>query len=198
MIEHWKAKGLDFSRLFYKPDAPKDRPTGPNGRTIRLTTCSTQADREGDAGTGKQGRRSSSIVEIKNVDRSAGAMLSGEVAKRYGYKGLPDDTICGQAHRNRRPKSFGAFLAHGVTIDLVGDANDYVGKGLSGGRIIVRPPENSSITPENSIIVGNTVLYGAIEGRMLLPRCRGRALCRAQLGRHRGGRGRAATMAANT
>jgi glutamate synthase (NADPH) large chain len=100
---------------------------------------------------------------IRNTDRTVGAMLSGEIAKRYGHEGLPDETvhvtltgIAGQ--------SFGAFLAHGVTLDLTGEANDYVGKGLSGGKLIVRPPANSGIVPENAIIVGNTVLYGAIAG----------------------------------
>ena len=100
---------------------------------------------------------------IKNVDRSAGAMLSGEVAKRYGQKGLKDDTITVRL-KGTAGQSFGAFLARGVTFDLEGDGNDYVGKGLSGGRIIIRPPENSKIVAENSIIVGNTVLYGATTG----------------------------------
>jgi glutamate synthase (NADPH/NADH) large chain len=100
---------------------------------------------------------------IRNVDRSAGAMLSGEVAKRYGHEGLPDDTITVKL-TGTAGQSFGAFLAQGVTLDLVGDANDYVGKGLSGGRIVVRPPENAGYKPDESIVVGNTVLYGAIEG----------------------------------
>jgi glutamate synthase (NADPH/NADH) large chain len=90
-------------------------------------------------------------------------MLSGEVAKRYGHKGLKDDTIHVTLN-GTAGQSFGAFLARGITFDLVGDGNDYVGKGLSGGRIIVRPPENARIVAENSIIVGNTVLYGAISG----------------------------------
>jgi glutamate synthase (NADPH/NADH) large chain len=90
-------------------------------------------------------------------------MLSGEVAKRYGHAGLPPDTI-NISLTGTAGQSFGAFLAHGVTIDLVGEANDYVGKGLSGGRIVVRPPAVSKIVPEKSIIVGNTVLYGAIAG----------------------------------
>ena len=100
---------------------------------------------------------------IRNIDRAAGGMLSGEVAKRYGHAGLPDSTIhvrfIGTAGQ-----SFGAWLARGITFELDGDANDYVGKGLSGGRIIIRPPADSGIVPEESIIVGNTVLYGAIEG----------------------------------
>ena len=90
-------------------------------------------------------------------------MLSGEVAKRYGHAGLPEDTIA-ITLTGTGGQSFGAWLAHGVSLDLVGEANDYVGKGLSGGRIVVRPPADSGIVPEESIIVGNTVLYGAIAG----------------------------------
>ena len=90
-------------------------------------------------------------------------MLSGEIAKRYGHAGLPDDTIHVKL-TGTAGQSFGAWLARGVTFELEGEANDYVGKGLSGGRIIVRPPADAGIVPEESIIVGNTVLYGAIEG----------------------------------
>jgi glutamate synthase (NADPH/NADH) large chain len=105
------------------------------------------------------------IIEasIRNTDRTTGAMLSGEVARRYGHAGLAEDTIS-ISLRGTAGQSFGAFLAHGVSLDLVGEANDYVGKGLSGGRIVVRPPAESGIVPEESIIVGNTVLYGAIGG----------------------------------
>src|ERR1700758_2936408 len=94
---------------------------------------------------------------IKNTERTAGALLSGEVAKRYGHEGLPPDTIVAR-FTGTAGQSFGAFLARGVTFELEGDANDYVGKGLSGGRIRVRPPAEGSIVPEQSIIVGNTVL----------------------------------------
>jgi glutamate synthase (NADPH/NADH) large chain len=90
-------------------------------------------------------------------------MLSGEVALRYGQAGLPEDTIA-VSLTGTGGQSFGAFLARGVSLDLIGQANDYVGKGLSGGRIVVRPPAESGIVPEESIIVGNTVLYGATEG----------------------------------
>jgi glutamate synthase (NADPH/NADH) large chain len=100
---------------------------------------------------------------IHNTDRTAGAMLSGEVAKRYGHAGLPEDTINIRL-TGTAGQSFGAFLAHGVSIELTGEANDYVGKGLSGGRLVIRPPDESKIVPEESIIVGNTVLYGAIAG----------------------------------
>nr|VFJ90418.1 MAG: Glutamate synthase domain-containing protein 3 [Candidatus Kentron sp. LFY] len=91
-------------------------------------------------------------------------MLSGEVAKRYGHAGLPDDTITIQA-KGTGGQSFGAFLAHGITIRLLGETNDYVGKGLSGGKIIVTPPPESTIVPEDNIIIGNTVLYGATGGQ---------------------------------
>ena len=101
--------------------------------------------------------------EINNTDRSAGAMLSGTVAKIYGHAGLPHDTIQ-VSLKGTAGQAFGAWLARGVTFDLEGEGNDYVGKGLSGGRIIVKPPRNSGIVPEESIIVGNTVMYGAIEG----------------------------------
>jgi len=100
---------------------------------------------------------------IRNTDRTAGAMLSGQIAKRYGHAGLPDNTIQ-VSLKGTAGQSFGAWLARGVTFELEGDANDYVGKGLSGGRIIIKPPADGGIVPEESIIVGNTVLYGAIAG----------------------------------
>src|SRR5581483_9220527 len=98
-------------------------------------------------------------LTISNRDRATGAMLSGEVAKRHGHAGLAEDTVW-LSFKGTAGQSFGAWLAHGVTLDLVGEANDYVGKGLSGGKLIVRPDPSSGIVPEESIIVGNTVLYG--------------------------------------
>jgi glutamate synthase (NADPH/NADH) large chain len=163
MIEHWKAKGLDFSRIFYKPDAPKEKTYWTERQNHPIADILDRKLIEKAMPALENKEKVEFDVEIKNVDRSAGAMLSGEVAKRFGHKGLPEDTISVKLS-GTAGQSFGAFLAHGVTFDLSGDANDYVGKGLSGGCIIVRPPENSSITAENSIIVGNTVLYGAIEG----------------------------------
>jgi glutamate synthase (NADPH/NADH) large chain len=100
---------------------------------------------------------------IRNVDRTVGAMLSGEIAKKYGHDGLPDETIQ-ITYTGTAGLSFGAFLSRGVTLELVGDANDYAGKGLSGGRIIVRQPPDTGRDPTENIIVGNTVLYGAIAG----------------------------------
>ena len=164
VIEHWKAKGLDFSRLFFKPHAPAG---------VHIHNCEVQdhkihtiLDRRliAEAKSALDGGAPVRIeTSIKNTDRTAGAMLSGEIAKRYGHEGLPDGTIHVKL-TGTAGQSFGAWLAHGVTFELEGDANDYVGKGLSGGRIIVRPTADASIVPEESIIVGNTVLYGAIEG----------------------------------
>src|SRR6185436_15322157 len=102
-------------------------------------------------------------LPIRNVHRTVGAMLSGEIARKYGSEGLPDDTIKFEFNGSAG-QSFGAFLAKGVTLTLEGDANDYVGKGLSGGRLIVYPPKNSSFQPEENIIIGNTALYGATSG----------------------------------
>jgi glutamate synthase (NADPH/NADH) large chain len=164
VIAHWKANGLDFSRLFFKPDAPAD---------VKIYKCEAQdhkihniLDRRLIAQSAPaldRGAPVRIVTTIKNTDRAAGAMLSGEIAKRYGHAGLPHNTI-GVKLTGTAGQSFGAWLARGVTLELEGEGNDYVGKGLSGGRIIVRPPGNSGITPEESIIVGNTVLYGAISG----------------------------------
>jgi glutamate synthase (NADPH) large chain len=102
-------------------------------------------------------------LPIRNVHRTVGAMLSGEIARRYGSAGLPDDTIRFR-FTGSAGQSFGAFLAKGVTLTLEGDANDYVGKGLSGGRLIVYPPRTSTFLPEENMLVGNVVLYGATSG----------------------------------
>ena len=119
------------------------------------------------------------------------------IAKPMAMPGLPEDTIW-VSFKGTAGQSFGALLARGVTLDLEGEGNDYVGKGLSGGRIVVRPPAGfAAIVPEKSIIVGNTVLYGAIAGECLFPRHRRRALCRAQFRRHRRGRRHRAITAAN-
>ena len=163
MISHWKANGLDFSNIFHKPEAGRE--------DIRWTQRQSHPiddilDRKliVEAKPALEARTPVSIeTEIRNVDRSTGAMLSGEVARRYGHKGLADGTISVKLE-GTAGQSFGAFLSRGVSFDLIGDGNDYVGKSLCGGRIIVRPPEHSRIVPEESIIVGNTVLYGAVEG----------------------------------
>ena len=164
VIEHWKAQGLDFSNLFLKPEAPDG---------VRIFKCEPQDHKISDILDRKLIREARAaidrgapvriVTDIKNTDRTAGAMLSGEIAKIYGHSGLPDDTVHVKL-TGTAGQSFGAWLAQGVTFELEGDANDYVGKGLSGGRIVVRPHQESGIVPEESIIVGNTVLYGAIAG----------------------------------
>src|SRR5690606_2185702 len=111
----------------------------------------------------ERGDKVSFIVPVRNRNRSVGAMLSGAVATRYGHEGLPDDTIHIQLNGSAG-QSFGAFLAHGITLDLVGEGNDYVGKGLSGGRIIVRSPNDFRGFGPDHIIAGNTALYGALAG----------------------------------
>ncbi|WP_245413677.1 glutamate synthase large subunit [Mangrovicella endophytica] len=163
MIDHWKAKGLDFSRVFFKPEAPETalRWTERQHHPIDDVLDRKLIEKAESALVARQ--QVAIEMPISNVDRSAGAMLSGEVAKRFGHKGLRDDTISVRL-TGTAGQSFGAFLARGITFELVGDGNDYVGKGLSGGRIIVRPRDNTRIVPEESIIIGNTVLYGAIAG----------------------------------
>ncbi|HEU0218887.1 MAG TPA: glutamate synthase large subunit, partial [Stellaceae bacterium] len=159
MVAHWKAKGLDFSRLFTKPQAEAGtaiyhcEPQDHKIHTIldRRLIAESQAALD-------RGAPVRIVTAIRNTDRTAGAMLSGEIAQRYGHAGLPDDTIYVKL-TGTAGQSFGAFLARGVTLELEGEGNDYVGKGLSGGRIIVRPPADAGIVPEESIIVGNTVLY---------------------------------------
>ncbi|MFG1279492.1 glutamate synthase large subunit [Xanthobacter autotrophicus] len=163
-INHWKAKGLDFSRIFAKPDMPPEvgiRHTERQHHPIEKVLDRTLIAKAAPAL--EKGERVEIKTPIRSVDRSAGAMLSGAVAKAYGGQGLPDDTIHVELS-GTAGQAFAAFLAAGVTFDLIGEANDYVGKGLSGGRIIVRPPANAAIVPEESIIVGNTVMYGATEG----------------------------------
>src|SRR5690606_32817748 len=106
-------------------------------------------------------------LAVRNTDRAVGALLSGEVARQHGSRGLPDDTI--RVHlTGSAGQSFGAFLAAGVTLDLEGEANDYVGKGLSGGRVIVRPPREATFAPERNVIAGNTCLYGATCGEAFI------------------------------
>ena len=163
MLDHWKGKGLDFSRIFYKPKAPKTE----IHQTIRqIHPIKDVIDRKliRQSQSALQGGEPARLeLNISNVDRSVGAMLSGKLAELHGHEGLADDTIA-VSFKGTAGQSFGAFLAKGISFDLQGDGNDYVGKGLSGGRIVIRPSEDSEISAQDSIIVGNTVLYGAISG----------------------------------
>ncbi len=163
-VNHWKAKGLDLSAILYNPPVP--------GRVARH--CTQKQDHGLDVALDHQlikhsaeALQSRTPVEmdfpIRNVHRTVGAMLSGEIARRYGSDGLPDDTIR-IGFEGSAGQSFGAFLAKGVSVTLEGEANDYVGKGLSGGRIIVYPPRDSGFVAEENILIGNVVLYGATSG----------------------------------
>ncbi|MBN9445720.1 MAG: glutamate synthase large subunit, partial [Bosea sp.] len=163
-IDHWKAKGLDFARIFHKPEA---------GEGVAIRNVERQVhpiesvlDRTLIAKAGASLDSGAPVViesTIRNVDRSTGAMISGEIAKRHGAAGLPEDAITVKL-TGTAGQSFGAWVAGGLTLDLTGQANDYVGKGLSGGKLIIRPDPKSRTVAEDAIIVGNTVLYGAISG----------------------------------
>jgi glutamate synthase (NADPH/NADH) large chain len=167
-IDHWKASKLDLSPILYKPDMPsrikpycviaQDHGLD-NSLDYRLIQLSHKAIEE------KAPVNAS--FEIKTLDRTVGAMLSGEIAKKYGNEGLPEDTIVfnfiGSAGQ-----SFGAFAAKGLTLVLDGEANDYVGKGLSGGKIVLKTPETATYEQEKNFIAGNTILYGATSGKLFV------------------------------
>src|SRR6476620_8450484 len=164
LVAHWKAKGLDFSKLFVRqPELKGQKIYHAENQNHHLEAVLDRRLIEQARAALDRGAPVRIEEEINNTDRSAGAMLSGTVAKIYGHAGLPHDTIQ-VSFKGTSGQAFGAWLARGITLDLEGEGNDYVGKGLSGGRIIIKPPRNSGIVPEESIIVGNTVLYGAIEG----------------------------------
>jgi len=171
-VDHWKAHGLDLSPILFVPELPP-------GASLRKAQ---------DQDHGLEKALDNKLIELaapaladahevraelgaRNDQRSVGAMLGGEVTRRYGGTGLPEDTIVFTL-RGTGGQSFGAFLPRGVTLRLIGDANDYVAKGLSGGRVVVRPDEEAPFVAEDNIIAGNTILYGATSGELFL---RGRA-----------------------
>jgi glutamate synthase (NADPH/NADH) large chain len=163
-VDHWKARGIDLSAILYNPPVP--------GRVARRCVQRQNHGLEQalDHQLIEQARpalENLTPVEmnfpVRNVHRAVGAMLSGEIARRYGSEGLPDETI--RIHLNGSAgQSLGAFLAKGVTLTLEGDANDYVGKGLSGGRLVIYPPRTAGFAAEENILIGNVVLYGATSG----------------------------------
>jgi glutamate synthase (NADPH) large chain len=165
---HWKAKGIDLSSILYSPTLPSRvarRRMQPQDHGLnqaldhQLIAKAKPALESKSPITGK--------FAIRNVHRTVGAMLGGEIARRYGSDGLPEGTIHFR-FEGSAGQSFGAFVPSGVTLELEGDANDYLGKGLSGGRVIAYPPKTSSFLPEESILVGNVVLYGATSGEVFL------------------------------
>jgi glutamate synthase domain-containing protein 2/glutamate synthase domain-containing protein 1/glutamate synthase domain-containing protein 3 len=167
-VEHWKARGLDFSAIFRKPDDS-------NGCALRRVRPQTDRHKDHlDWQILEQVQNSIDTKEpirlempIRNVHRAVGAILSNRIVKRHGSAGLPDRTI-DITFRGSAGQSFGAFLLPGVTLRLIGDSNDYLGKGLSGGRIVVQTPPGSPFAPEENVIVGNTLLYGATAGEVFI------------------------------
>ena len=163
-VDHWKAKGLDYSRIFHSPERfPGDPVLHCEVQDHGLAKALDNQLIELAKPALEKGEKVRIELPVRNINRTVGAMLSGRVAQKYGGAGLPDGTI----HitlRGTAGQSFGAFLARGVTIDLIGEGNDYVGKGLSGGRVIVRKNVGFVGDSSDNIIIGNTVLYGATEG----------------------------------
>lgn len=169
-LDYWKSEGLDFSPIFHKPEVHAHVAT----RHVRKQDITKDIygvlDRRLiEACHGALDSKSPVRLDmpILNTDRTTGAMLSYEVSKRYGEKGLPPDTI-DIKFKGSAGQSFGAFLAPGITFRLEGDANDYLGKGLSGGKIIVYPPREATYVPEENVLVGNVLLYGATAGKVYL------------------------------
>jgi glutamate synthase (NADPH) large chain len=167
-VDHWKARGLDFAALFAAPKPAK----GQALRCVRKQAETLQSNLDWklleQAAPAIEKRQAVKIeMPIRNVHRTVGAILSNRIVMAHGPAGLPDGTI-DITLRGSAGQSFGAFLAPGVTMRLIGDANDYLGKGLSGGRIVVKTPPESSFDPRENIIVGNTLLYGATSGEVFI------------------------------
>jgi glutamate synthase (NADPH/NADH) large chain len=176
-IAHWKAKGLDFTRVFHQPAMPAE---------VARFHCEDQdhglaraLDHQLIAAAAPAIEKAQPVrltYRIRNAHRSVGAMLSGVVARRHGHEGIPEDTLH-VAFEGVAGQSFGAFLARGITFELKGATNDYVGKGLSGGRIVVYPDPACPAKPEENIVVGNTVMYGAIDGEAYYRGVAGERFC---------------------
>ncbi|MDO8614683.1 MAG: glutamate synthase large subunit [Dehalococcoidia bacterium] len=165
-INHYKAQGLDFSAIFYRPDVP------PTFARRCVTAQDHGLERALDqellvlcAPALERAEAVTLELPIKNVNRTVGTILGSELTRKYGFDGLPDDTIT-LRFKGSAGQSFGAFVPRGITLWLEGDANDYIGKGLSGGKIIVHPPLESTFVPEENILIGNVALYGATAGAM--------------------------------
>jgi glutamate synthase (ferredoxin) len=177
-IDHWKAQGLDFSRILFQPEVPTDvgrfcQQAQDHGldkamdNTVLLKLCAPAIERK---------EKVTVALPIRNVHRVVGTIVGSEITRRHGPEGLPEDTI--EIHfSGSAGQSFGAFIPKGMTFTLEGDANDYVGKGLSGGKIIVHPAEKSTFAPEKNIIVGNVALYGATSGEAFISGVAGERFC---------------------
>jgi len=177
-VDHWKARGLDFSKILYQPDVPSEvgrycQIPQDHGlekaldNQILLDLCKPALE---------MGEPVEAILPIRNTNRVVGTILGSELTRRYGAEGLPDDTI--RLHfRGSAGQSFGAFIPRGITLTLEGDSNDYIGKGLSGGKIIVYPPKGSTFVPEENIIIGNVAFYGATAGEAYIRGMAGERFC---------------------
>jgi glutamate synthase (ferredoxin) len=167
-VDHWKARGIDLSNLLYRPNV------GPEVGAYCTEAQDHGIDKSMDITTLlplckdaiEKGEKVTATLPIRNVNRTVGTILGNEITKKHWY-GLPDDTVH-LRFNGSAGQSFGAFIPKGVTLEISGDANDYVGKGMSGGRIIVYPPEGSTFAAEENIIAGNTALYGATAGQLFL------------------------------
>jgi len=176
-VEHWKAKGLDFSRIFHQPKMPADVARRHCEAQDHGLTGALDHQLIAAAAPALEAREPVRLAyRIRNAHRSVGAMLSGTIARKYGNAGLPEDTVH-VAFQGIAGQSFGAFLARGVTFELQGATNDYVGKGQSGGRIVVYPDPACPAAPEQNIVIGNTVMYGAIAGESYFRGVAGERFC---------------------
>jgi glutamate synthase (NADPH) large chain len=176
-VDHWKANTISLDRLLYRPPESDASPTyfaGPQNQTVQNDMDQELIELSQEALIHK----TPVYIDrkIHNADRAVGTMLSSVLARQHGASGLPDDTIQCDMHGSAG-QSFGAFLAKGITMRLHGDANDYFGKGLSGGKLIVTPPEGSTFVPEENIIIGNTALYGATSGEAYVHGIAGERFC---------------------
>ncbi len=184
-VDHWKAKGLDFSNMLYQPDVPADvgrycQIPQDHGleealdNKVLLELCEPALERREPV---------KAILSIHNTNRVVGTILGSELTRRYGADGLPEDTI--RLHfQGSAGQSFGAFVPRGITLTLEGDSNDYIGKGLSGGKIIVYPPGGSTFVPEENIIIGNVAFYGATAGEAYICGMAGERFCVRNSGLH--------------
>jgi len=177
VIDHWKAQGLDYSKVLTKPDADShDDEHHTMGQDHSIDKALDNELIKQAQPALENGEKVNIDIAIKNHNRTFGTMLSGRVAENYGFEGLPEDTIYVKAS-GTAGQSFGAWVAKGVTLELSGEGNDYVGKGLSGGKLIIYPPADCKIESDQNIIVGNTVLYGAIAGQAYFSGVAGERFC---------------------
>jgi glutamate synthase domain-containing protein 3 len=177
-INHWKAKGIDLSALLYQPDVPKH--VSRYATVEQVHGLDKTLDKQELIPLCKEAIENREPMEatlsIRNINRVAGTMLGSEITKLYGAKGLPEDTIR-LTFKGSAGQSFGAFIPPGLTMRLIGDANDFIGKGLSGGKIIVHPSRKATFIPESNIIVGNVSFYGATAGEAYINGIAGERFC---------------------